>query len=129
MFRTVLCLVICVSCQGLSFQSSLKKWSAGAIASLSLIAAPVTVFADSIPIVGAPAPDFTLPSNAGRDISLKDLAGKRTVLYFYPVRNETRRIHCNAYTYIITYTYRGILRLVAQLRPKDLNVISSNTMI
>jgi peroxiredoxin Q/BCP len=25
-----------------------------------------------------------LPSNSGKEISLKDLAGKRTVLYFYP---------------------------------------------
>ena len=34
---------------------------------------------------GTNAPDFTLPSNTGKDISLKSLAGKRTVLYFYPV--------------------------------------------
>lgn len=32
------------------------------------------------------APDFTLPSNTGKDISLKDLvkSAKHTVLYFYP---------------------------------------------
>lgn len=32
------------------------------------------------------APDFTLPSNTGKDISLKDLLkkAKHTVLYFYP---------------------------------------------
>lgn len=34
---------------------------------------------------GTNAPDFVLPSNTGKDISLKSLAGKRTVLYFYPV--------------------------------------------
>lgn len=41
--------------------------------------------ADSaLPAIGSPAPSFTLPSNAGKDISLSDLKGKRTVLYFYP---------------------------------------------
>lgn len=40
--------------------------------------------ADAIPVVGSDAPDFKLPSNAGKDISLSDLKGKRTVLYFYP---------------------------------------------
>ena len=66
----------------MSLGSSLKKWSAAAVTSLGLLASPA--LADSIPAIGAPAPDFTLPSNAGKDISLKDLAGKRTVLYFYP---------------------------------------------
>jgi len=37
-----------------------------------------------VPIVGATAPDFSLPSNTGKDISLADLKGKWTVLYFYP---------------------------------------------
>lgn len=38
------------------------------------------------PAVGSMAPDFTLPSNTGRDISLNDLLkkAKHTVLYFYP---------------------------------------------
>jgi cytochrome oxidase Cu insertion factor (SCO1/SenC/PrrC family) len=42
-------------------------------------------FADAVPVVGAPAPAFSLPSNAGKTISLADIKGKRTVLYFYPV--------------------------------------------
>lgn len=33
---------------------------------------------------GQPAPDFTLPSSEGNDISLHDLRGKQVVLYFYP---------------------------------------------
>jgi peroxiredoxin Q/BCP len=33
---------------------------------------------------GAEAPDFTLPDQDGREVSLGDLAGKTVVLYFYP---------------------------------------------
>jgi peroxiredoxin Q/BCP len=33
---------------------------------------------------GSPAPDFTLPSSAGKDVSLHGLRGKKVVLYFYP---------------------------------------------
>jgi peroxiredoxin Q/BCP len=33
---------------------------------------------------GDRAPDFDLPSTAGRNIRLSDLAGKKVVLYFYP---------------------------------------------
>ncbi len=34
--------------------------------------------------VGDKAPDFTLPSDGGGDVSLKALKGKTVVLYFYP---------------------------------------------
>jgi peroxiredoxin Q/BCP len=33
---------------------------------------------------GKPAPDFTLTDAAGRQVSLKDFAGKDVILYFYP---------------------------------------------
>ena len=33
---------------------------------------------------GDKAPDFSLPSDEGGDIRLKDLAGRTVVLYFYP---------------------------------------------
>ena len=33
---------------------------------------------------GDRAPDFTLPDQDGREVSLSDLAGKTVVLYFYP---------------------------------------------
>ncbi len=40
---------------------------------------------DLIPAVGSTAPDFSLESSTGKSISLKDFAGKQTVvLYFYP---------------------------------------------
>src|SRR5947207_6411032 len=36
------------------------------------------------PAEGASAPDFTLPSQEGTPVSLKDYRGKWVVLYFYP---------------------------------------------
>ncbi len=33
------------------------------------------------------APDFTIKDKDGKDVSLKDLLGKRVVLYFYPKDN------------------------------------------
>ena len=33
---------------------------------------------------GSVAPDFTLPSSTGKDVSLHALRGKKVVLYFYP---------------------------------------------
>ncbi len=42
-----------------------------------------------LPVIGRPAPDFTLPSTTGEPISLKQYKGKKTVvLYFYP-KDET----------------------------------------
>ena len=37
-----------------------------------------------MPKVGEKAPDFTLPDETGRNVSLKDFRGKNVVLYFYP---------------------------------------------
>lgn len=34
--------------------------------------------------IGSVAPDFTLPDKEGKPVSLKDFAGKKVVLYFYP---------------------------------------------
>jgi thioredoxin-dependent peroxiredoxin len=36
---------------------------------------------------GEKAPDFTLPDQDGRDVSLADFAGRTLVLYFYPRAN------------------------------------------
>ena len=33
---------------------------------------------------GDPAPDFTLPPDAGDEVSLSDLRGKKVIVYFYP---------------------------------------------
>lgn len=37
-----------------------------------------------VPLVGAVAPDFTLPNEQGQPVTLSDLLGKQVVLYFYP---------------------------------------------
>jgi len=37
-----------------------------------------------MPDVGEKAPDFTLRSDEGREVSIRDLRGKKVVLYFYP---------------------------------------------
>lgn len=37
-----------------------------------------------MPTVGSKAPAFTLPDDAGRTVSLRDLLGRKVVLYFYP---------------------------------------------
>lgn len=42
-----------------------------------------------LPVIGKPAPDFSLPSTTGENIALKQFKGKKTVvLYFYP-KDET----------------------------------------
>jgi len=42
-----------------------------------------------LPVIGKPAPDFSLPSTTGESISLRQYKGKKTVvLYFYP-KDET----------------------------------------
>ncbi len=47
------------------------------------MAAPVLRAAD-LPAAGSAAPDFTLQSQEGKTVSLKDFRGQWVVLYFYP---------------------------------------------
>jgi peroxiredoxin Q/BCP len=37
--------------------------------------------------VGQKAPDFTLTSDEGKEVSLNDYRGKRVLLFFYPKAN------------------------------------------
>ena len=37
--------------------------------------------------IGTKAPDFTLPNQDGKEVSLSDFRGKKVVLYFYPKDN------------------------------------------
>jgi thioredoxin-dependent peroxiredoxin len=65
---------------------AMKKSFASAALGISILTgAALPSLADGIPSVGQLAPDFTLPSNTGKDISLNDLKdNKFTVIYFYP---------------------------------------------
>lgn len=45
---------------------------------------PALTPTSSVLSVGTRAPSFSLPSDAGKTVSLKDFAGKTVVLYFYP---------------------------------------------
>lgn len=54
------------------------------VALLLILALYGTSHAKTVPAVGTVAPDFTLNSQNGRPVSLKDFRGKWVVLYFYP---------------------------------------------
>ncbi len=38
---------------------------------------------------GMEAPDFSLPSDQGREVRLSEMRGKKVVLYFYPKDNTS----------------------------------------
>jgi len=54
------------------------------LAGTSLITGPAFSASETMPQVGQTAPNFTLPSQDGSNISLNDFRGKYVVLYFYP---------------------------------------------
>lgn len=39
----------------------------------------------SLPVIGSAAPDFTLPSTAGIDVTLSNLTGRNVLLAFFPL--------------------------------------------
>src|SRR5271157_3375928 len=62
----------------------LKSLKAIALCVTSLVVSPFLCFAGDVPAVGSVAPEFTLNSQEGTPVSLKDYRGKWVVLYFYP---------------------------------------------
>ncbi len=55
-----------------------------AIVVVAVAVTPLMVFAVSVPSAGSLAPEFTLASQEGAPVSLRDYRGKWVVLYFYP---------------------------------------------
>src|SRR5215467_10242678 len=67
------------------------KLTRGNFVRLLSVAAPLAIAlmspaarAADIPTVGSTAPDFTLSSQEGKQVNLKDFRGQWVVLYFYP---------------------------------------------
>ena len=54
------------------------------LAAALIVIVPRTLSRNSRPNAGTMAPDFTLRSQEGSLVSLKDYRGKWVVLYFYP---------------------------------------------
>jgi peroxiredoxin Q/BCP len=76
------------------------------------------VFSRSVkPAEGASAPDFTLPSQEGTPVSLKDYRGKWVVLYFYP-KDQTPGCSREAHNFQVDqprYAERGAVVLGVSL--------------
>ncbi len=63
---------------------SVKKLSPKKLSSKKLKSTSAVLATQDVLGVGKRAPDFSLPSDEGKTLSLKDFAGKTVVLYFYP---------------------------------------------
>ncbi|MDQ3034711.1 MAG: thioredoxin-dependent thiol peroxidase [Myxococcota bacterium] len=74
---------------------------------------PTTAASGSKLVVGQKAPDFTLPSGDGREISLSDFRGKHVIVYFYP-RDDTPGC---------TREAQGFEAATAQVRERDAIVL------
>ena len=55
-----------------------------AVVAVLVVLVPRLLSRSATPLEGSTAPDFTLPSQEGSLVSLKDYRGKWVVLYFYP---------------------------------------------
>src|SRR5262249_18536454 len=54
------------------------------VASLATLTCMAATESQTQPEIGKPAPDFSLTTGDGSQVSLKDYRGKWVVLYFYP---------------------------------------------
>jgi len=54
------------------------------LASVCAVALSAAAPAADLPAEGSKAPDFTLKSQEGKTVSLKDFKGQWVVVYFYP---------------------------------------------
>jgi thioredoxin-dependent peroxiredoxin len=60
-----------------------------AVVVILVVLVPRLLSRSATPPVGSNAPDFSLPSQEGSSVSLKDYRGKWVVLYFYPKDQTT----------------------------------------
>jgi peroxiredoxin Q/BCP len=60
-----------------------------AVVVILVVLVPRLLSRSATPSVGSNAPDFSLPSQEGFSVSLKDYRGKWVVLYFYPKDQTT----------------------------------------
>jgi thioredoxin-dependent peroxiredoxin len=68
--------------------TAMDQFSIAIAVSMLILPVAISAFAaDDIPQVGQQAPEFTLPSQDGSPVSLKDFRGRWVVLYFYPKDN------------------------------------------
>ena len=69
----------------LSSKEVLSLMSHRILAAFALLVLPfAAALAAEVPQVGQEAPEFSLPSQEGAQVSLKEFRGKWVVLYFYP---------------------------------------------
>jgi thioredoxin-dependent peroxiredoxin len=75
-----------------------------------------------LPVIGKPAPDFTLPSTSGENVTLRQFKGKKTVvLYFYP-KDETpgcTREACDFRDHSADFEQRGAVILGISTDPME----------
>jgi peroxiredoxin Q/BCP len=67
--------------------NKLRLMALAALLAVPFASVPHVKAADVVPQVGQVAPDFSLPSQDGTPVSLKEFRGKWVVLYFYPKDN------------------------------------------
>ncbi len=67
----------------------------------------------SLPAVGSPAPDFTLPSTSGSEVTLSRLRGKNVLLAFFPL----------AFTSVCTKELRAFSEDFDQFRSANTEVL------
>ncbi|MCU1312427.1 MAG: Peroxiredoxin, partial [Acidobacteriaceae bacterium] len=72
-----------------SFRSIAAQLTATLACALALTPSPAAAAAANVVSVGASAPNFTLPSQEDKQVSLSDYKKKWVVLYFYPKDQTT----------------------------------------
>jgi thioredoxin-dependent peroxiredoxin len=65
----------------------ISNMALAAVLAVPFAAVPYLNAAETVPAVGQAAPGFSLPSQDGSPVSLKEFRGKWVVLYFYPKDN------------------------------------------